>query len=251
MDTLLPTPAVIAHRGASAYAPENTLPAFELAVTQNADAVELDAKLTRDGEVVVIHDRSVDRTTNGSGLLHILTYREIKLLDAGSWFSPKFKGVRIPTLGQVFEAVGKKIVINIELTNYAAPLDGLAEKTAALINEHQIEDWVFVSSFNPLALFKFHRLLPDIPIGLLALPGPAGALPRSWLGNLVPYQALHPHFSSVTPKLIHKGCQRGKRIQCYTVNREADMKRLFAWGIGAIFTDDPIKALAVRRELSS
>jgi len=105
----LPKPAVIAHRGACAYAPENTLAAFELAVQQQADAIELDATLSADGHVVVIHDTTVNRTTDGSGAVNNLSLAAIKELDAGSYYDIAFRGERIPTLSEVFETVGKKI----------------------------------------------------------------------------------------------------------------------------------------------
>ncbi|HBY09528.1 MAG TPA: glycerophosphodiester phosphodiesterase, partial [Chloroflexi bacterium] len=119
----LPRPAIFAHRGASAYAPENTLAAFKLAVDQGADAIELDAKLCADGQIIVIHDQTVERTSNGAGKVADLPLSALQELDAGSWFGLEFKGEPIPTLDEVFEAVGQKIFINIELTNYASPRD--------------------------------------------------------------------------------------------------------------------------------
>ena len=118
-------PMVSAHRGACKYAPENTIASFDLAVEQGADAIELDAKLSADGKVMVIHDQTVDRTTNGKGKVNQLTHQELKQLDAGSFFDPRFSGERIPTLDEVFESVGRKIFINVELTNYASRHDEL------------------------------------------------------------------------------------------------------------------------------
>ena len=114
-------PLVIAHRGASMYAPENTLAAFELAIEMGADAIELDTMLTADGIPIVIHDHSLDRTTDGIGSVSSKTVAELKLLDAGSAFDIRFAGERIPTLEEVFSAVGKKIMINVELKNYVSP----------------------------------------------------------------------------------------------------------------------------------
>ncbi|MBU0511232.1 MAG: glycerophosphodiester phosphodiesterase, partial [Chloroflexi bacterium] len=114
----LPRPAIFAHRGASAYAPENTLAAFDLAIRQNADAIELDAKLSADGHVVIIHDQTVDRTTDGTGRVSDLQLAALQELDAGCTYDEAFRHERIPTLGEVFDAVGRKILINVELTNY-------------------------------------------------------------------------------------------------------------------------------------
>ncbi|MFN2146831.1 MAG: glycerophosphodiester phosphodiesterase, partial [Anaerolineales bacterium] len=118
-------PLVIAHRGASAFAPENTLSAFTLAVKQGADAIELDAKLTADGRVVVYHDLTLDRTTSGKGKLAEKSLAELKRLDAGSFMGQEFRGERIPTLDEVFETVGDTLLINVELTNYGSVLDRL------------------------------------------------------------------------------------------------------------------------------
>ena len=114
----LPQPVIFAHRGAAVYAPENTLAAFELALTQGADAIELDVKLSAEGCAVVIHDDTVDRTTNGAGRVKNLTLADLRSLDAGSAFSEKYSGEKIPLLEEVFEAVGGRALINVELTNY-------------------------------------------------------------------------------------------------------------------------------------
>ena len=140
---------VVAHRGASAFAPENTLAAFCLAVEQGADAIELDAKLSADQQIVVIHDKSVERTTDGKGEVRRLTLGQIKSLDAGSFFSSRFAGEPIPTLAEVFEEVGKRVLINVELTNYASPTDDLVDRTAALVKQFGLEERVLFSSFHP------------------------------------------------------------------------------------------------------
>src|SRR5512139_1857475 len=114
----LSQPIIFAHRGASAHAPENTLAAFELALAQQADAIELDVKLSADGRVIVIHDSTVDRTTDGHGKVKDMSLADLKALDAGSFFSSEFAGEKIPTLDEVFEAVGRRTFINIELKNH-------------------------------------------------------------------------------------------------------------------------------------
>ena len=125
MLTSLPQPLIFAHRGASAHAPENTLAAFELALAQGADGIELDVKLSADGHAVVIHDAAVDRTTGAHGMVKDLSLAELRALGAGSFFSEKFSAEKIPMLEEVFEAVGKRTFINVELTNYKTPHDQL------------------------------------------------------------------------------------------------------------------------------
>lgn len=233
-------PTIFAHRGASAHAPENTLAAFDLALRQEADAFELDAKLSADGQVVVIHDQTVDRTTDGHGEVRNMTLPALKELDAGSFFDIAFRGERIPTLEEVFEAFGQKILINVELTNYATPADDLPVRVVELVKRHKLEKSILFSSFNPRALRMAHRLLPEVPKGMLALPGLPGWWARTWIGRIaVPYDALHPEISDVTPGLISKLHQQGRRMNVWTVNQAEDMQRLFSLGVDGIFTDDP------------
>jgi glycerophosphoryl diester phosphodiesterase len=244
----LPRPTIFAHRGSSAHAPENTLAAFELAIRQGADAIELDAKLTADGQVVVIHDPTVNRTTGAVGAVRELSLAELKKLDAGSHFDFGFRGEPIPTLDEVIESVGHRIFINIEITNYVSPLDDLPEHIAQIVKRQKMGNRVLFSSFNPIALIRVKRLLPKTPIGLLALPGKSGALSRSWAGRLLGYQALHPDVSDLTEALINQVHQWKCRVHVYTVNSEQQMRQFFAWGVDGIFCDDPVLAKQVLTE---
>lgn len=239
----LPRPTIFAHRGASAYAPENTLAAFELAVRQKAHAIELDAKLCADGHVVVIHDPSLKRTTGADGLVRQTPLAALRELEAGAHFDISFQGEKIPTLAEVFENVGHKIFINVELTNYTSPRDNLPEKVCELVQKYGLSDCVLFSSFNPNALIRAHRVLPQVPLGLLTLAGTSGALARSLLGRLIPHQALHPELSDATAALIRRTQRSGRRVHVYTVNQRQDMRRLFSQGVDGIFTDDPLLAL--------
>jgi glycerophosphoryl diester phosphodiesterase len=243
----LPRPIVFAHRGASAHAPENTLAAFELALRQGADAVELDAKLTADGQIVVIHDQTVDRTTEGKGWVKDMTLAELRKLDAGSHFDVAFRGEPIPTLEEVLKAIGRLTFINIELTNYASTTDQLPDKAVALVRRYKLSRRVMFSSFNPIALRRAHRLLPETAIGFLALPGGRGWLMRSWVGRLlVNYQTLNPEYRDITPRLVEHMHRLKRGVLTYTVNDQSEIERLFQAGVDGIFTDDPQLALQVR-----
>ncbi len=239
----LTPPYFFAHRGASAYAPENTLAAFELAVQQGAPAIEFDVKVTSDGHVVIIHDQTVDRTTNGTGQVTKTSLAALRELDAGckaKWhFSPREK---IPTLDEVFEAVGKKVFMNVELTNYATPFDALVPKVADLVKKHGLEKRVMFSSFFPHNLMAAARLLPDVPRGQLFLGAGAGWWQRAW-GRLISVQAEHPWKEDVTANYIENAHARGRRVQVYTVNTPEDMRQMRKLGVDAIFTDDPLAAL--------
>jgi glycerophosphoryl diester phosphodiesterase len=242
-------PTIFAHRGASAHAPENTLAAFELAIRQEADAFELDAKLSADGQVVVIHDQTVDRTTDGHGEVRKMTLAALKELNAGSYYDVAYQNERIPTLEEVFIEFGRKTLINVELTNYATPADDLPARVVDLVKKHKLEKHILFSSFNPRALRMTHRLLPEVPKGMLSLPGRSGWLTRSWIGRLVvPYEALHPELSDVGAGLVAKVHQKGCRIHVWTVNRPEDMQRLFKLGVDGIFTDDPLLARKILSE---
>ena len=244
----LPHPAIFAHRGASAYAPENTLAAFELALVQNADGIELDVKLTADGHVVVIHDTTVDRTTGARGRVKDLFLTDLRNLGAGSFFSDQFQSEKIPTLEEVFEAVGKRTFINIELTNYNSPRDRLVETVCTLVKKFELQKRVMFSSFFAFNLSKARSYLPEVPRGLLAFNGVLGAWARSFGFAFGKYQALHPHLNNTTPQQVRRVHRLNRRVHVWTVNAAQDMRRLFSWGVDAIFTDDPALAVQVREE---
>ena len=241
-----PHPFLFAHRGASAHAPENTLAAFELALAQKADGIELDVKLSADGHVVVIHDPTVDRTTGAHGRVKDISLAELRSLGAGSFFSENFSSEKIPTLEEVFEAMGKRIFINVELTNYNSPRDQLVESVCMLVKKFNLQKHVMFSSFFASNLSKAGSYLPDVPRGLLALNGIAGAWARSFGYAFGKYQALHPYLKDVTPEQVQRVHRLKGRVHVWTVNKAEDMRQLFHWGVDAIFTDDPQLAVQVR-----
>ncbi|NTU75471.1 MAG: glycerophosphodiester phosphodiesterase [Anaerolineaceae bacterium] len=238
----LPKPVIFSHRGYSANAPENTLAAFELAIQHGAEAVELDAKMSSDGEVVVIHDQTVDRTTNGKGRVNQLTLVELKALDAGSSFDAKFAGEKVPTLAEVFETIGGRALINVELTNYESHGDDLLPKVTALVKKFGLQDGIIFSSFHPLNIIKARMLLPGVPAGLLTLEADQGKLLRAWPGRLVAPALIHPWLDDATDEFINAEHRRGRRVHVWTVNKAEDMTRLFNVGVDGIFTDDPVLA---------
>ncbi|MFN8413491.1 MAG: glycerophosphodiester phosphodiesterase family protein [Anaerolineales bacterium] len=238
-----PHPIVLAHRGDLAHAPENTLPSFQQAIQKGADGVELDAKLTADGHVIVFHDMTVERTTDGKGRIASLSLKELRDLDAGNWFDAKFKGTKVPLLEEVFETVGKDRLINIELTNYSTPRDGLVDKVCELIKKHNNQKQIIFSSFFASNLKRASQLLPEIPRGLLAMPGVTGIWARSFGFMFGEYQALHPHISSVSREQILRVHRLNRRVHVWTANLPEEVTRLRDWGVDGIFSDDPQTAL--------
>jgi glycerophosphoryl diester phosphodiesterase len=243
-----PRPLIFAHRGASVHAPENTLAAFELALEQGAQGIELDVKLSGDGEVVVIHDPTVHRTTDGQGRVSELDLDSLRTLDAGSFFSENFSGEKIPTLIEVFETMGKRAFINVELTNYTTRRDGLAEKVCDLVKQFGMQENVLFSSFLPSNLTRTRNLLPDTPRGILALGGWKGWWFRSFGFTFGDYQALHPNLQDMSPRQVARVHRLERKIYVWTVNAAEDMRRLFKWNVDGIITDDPKLAMEILSE---
>ncbi|MBK8824812.1 MAG: glycerophosphodiester phosphodiesterase [Anaerolineales bacterium] len=238
-----PSPIIFAHRGDLAHAPENTLPSFQQALQKGADGVELDAKLTADGHVIVIHDPTLDRTTDGKGRVAASTLEVIRKLDAGAWFNEKFAGTKVPLLEEVFETVGRDKMINIELTNYASPRDGLVLKVSELIKRHNNQSQILFSSFFPSNLKIAAQTLPAVPRGLLAMPGLVGLWARSFGFMFGDYQALHPHISNASREQVQRAHRLKRRVHVWTANTPEEIVRLKEWGVDGIFTDDPQTAV--------
>jgi len=238
-----PRPLVFAHRGDLVHAPENTLPSFQQAIQKGADGVELDAKLTCDGHVIVIHDPMLDRTSDGKGRVASFTLEAIRKLDAGGWFDEAYRGTQIPLLEEVFETVGKDKLVNIELTNYSTPRDGLVDKVCELVKRHNNQDQILFSSFFASNLKRAAYLLPGIPRGLLAMPGFLGIWARSFGFMFGEYQALHPHISSVDRQQVARVHRLNRRVHVWTANTPIQVNQLKDWGVDGIFTDDPEVAL--------
>jgi len=222
------TPKIYAHRGASEHAPENTLAAFQLAMEQHADGIELDAMLSGDGHVVVIHDDTVDRTTNGSGRVRDMSVEQLQFLDAGS-------GERIPTLADVLERFGGKFLINIELKNYATIFDALPLQVAKLINTFGLVDSVLISSFNPFNFNRIRRQIPNVTIGLLTPPNQA----KFWIWRLFNYDAVNPHYSDVDETLVKALHSRGLQVNVWTPDDADEIVRLAALDVDGIITNRP------------
>lgn len=230
-------PLAIAHRGDSKNAPENTLASFKRALEMGADGIELDVQLTKDGQLVVIHDERVDRTTDGIGYVKDFTLKELKRLDAGLKFDKKFTGERIPTLYEVFELIGhKNFIVNIEIKSGIVLYPGIEEKLIKAIDDYDFEDRVVISSFNHYSLRDVKRMAPELKIGLLYQCG----LVEPWhMAIRMEAYSLHPFYFNVIPELV-EGCKKyDVRLFPWTVDRKEDMVMMINEGVDAIITDDP------------
>jgi glycerophosphoryl diester phosphodiesterase len=235
----LDRPLNFAHRGASFSAPANTLAAFLLAAEMGADGVEVDVHLSKDGEAVVIHDFSLEATTDGQGLVRACTLAELKELDAGSWFDADFAGQRIPTLQEVVDTVGHRLLINVELKTKGLRNNGLAAEVVRIIEDNNLSGRVIVSSFSPLALRWVRQANPLIPIGLLYAPDQPLVLRQAWLRYLVHPEALHPDHTMVDARYIRWARERGYRIHAWTVDGPDEMHHLVDHGVDLIITNRP------------
>jgi glycerophosphoryl diester phosphodiesterase len=242
-------PLNLGHRGASAAAPANTLAAFRLALESGADGFELDVQLSADDELVVIHDYSVDHTTDGSGLVRQKTLAELKMLDAGARFSPRFAGERIPTLREVFAMAGKGAFINVEVKTTSPRGTGLEPRLIALIREFGLGERLVVSSFNPFALWRMRRLAPDLRLALLYADDLPAYLRDRWLAFLSHPNALNPKYTMATADHVRWAQAHGYDLFVWTVDDEAEMRRLASLGVTGIISNQPNVLKKVLSEL--
>ncbi len=235
-------PLVYGHRGFSAAAPMNTLAAFELAVEIGADGVELDVQLSSDGHAVIIHDFTVDGTTDGSGTVCDMSLAQLQELDAGSWFGAAWHGAGIPTLAEVFKAVGQRLLINVEIKTLPHQDDGIEQVVARAISVAAMERRVLVSSFNPLALQRFRKVMPQVPIACLSFVN----MPQEWLAQSLALgcEAHHPQEEEVDTAFMATARQAGRLVNTWTVNDPARALELQALGVDGIVSDRPDLMLA-------
>lgn len=245
---------IIAHRGASGNAPENTLASVRLALEQKADMIEIDVFLSKDDQIVVMHDQKVDRTTNGQGYIENLTLKEVKQLDAGSWFAKTFKGEKIPTLPEVLHVVEGKAKLLIEIKKSGREI---AQKVATLIHQQKASSWCVIQSFDPLVIENLNAMKSTIEkhqlvIGNLPLLLPYHYNKRLSSGNIYQYrtvQSINPMYLFTTKKVVDKIHQQKQKVVVWTVNQSQDMERLLKMGVDGLITNYPAKARKIRQQL--
>lgn len=234
-------PWVVAHRGASGHAPENTLAAFQRAVELGATFIETDLHATRDGHFVAIHDDTVDRTTNGSGEVKKFTLDELRKLDAGLWFDRDFLGERVPTLEEILEFSRKNdVVFYLELKH--AAVTGMDHALAAVLRKAQGAPRTVVISFDPATLAPLRRIEPSIMTGLLVEEPTPGCIQTALdLGA----RQLCPGFLGVSAELVEQAHRADLHVVTWTVNMVEEMRSMISVGVDGIMTDFPDRLRAV------
>ncbi len=229
-------PKVYAHRGGREWAPENTMAAFRKSLDLGVDGVEFDIQRCATGELVVIHDADIGRTTNGAGLVKDASYAELKRLSAGSWFGPEFKGEYVPLLTEVLDLLGGKMKLNIEIKNTPVEYPGIEDDLLNLLMDYPYRDHVIISSFDHYALLAVHQKDESLTTALLAdallVDMPAYA---QRLGTTV----WHPCFDALREEAVEEAHAAGMQVNTWTVNRRRDWLQAIKMGVDGIVTDDP------------
>jgi glycerophosphoryl diester phosphodiesterase len=245
----MPRPIVIAHRGASAYAPENTLAAFGLALKMNVDAIELDVHMSRDGEIVVIHDSTVERTTGAKGSVGHMSLAELKALDAGTWFNRlvpeqarrEYLCQRIPTLAEVMVLVGRRARLFVEIKDPELYPANLESELVAAVRKYGMESQVTYLSFSRRSLRKLHALAPHIRFGLLVSRGLIDPV-RS--ARALDAGALALRHQLLKPGIAAQAHSQGLSVVAWTVNKRADIRRVIDAHVDGIITNYPDQIVA-------
>ncbi len=248
----------VAHRGASAYAPEHTIASYKLGDQMHGDYIEIDLQMTKDGTLIAMHDETLDRTTNGTGLVKDYTLNEIKQLDAGSWFNEKYPeyakeeyaGLKVPTLEEVFKKLGKNKKYYIE-TKSPDVYPGMEEELLRLINKHKInKKTLLLQSFSPDSLMKLHSLDSKLKLVQLISYKSNAVITDEEIDYIKTYAiGIGPNHTYLNEAYVQKVVQNGLDIHPYTVNTKERMKTLIDWGVTGMFTNNPDILHQLKKEL--
>lgn len=231
------SPMIIAHRGASGYAPENTMASFQMAQKLGSQGIELDVQLTKDGVPVVIHDELLDRTTNLCGQVSTYTWEELRQADAGSWMGEAWREEKVPALEEVLDAFSG-MFLNIELKNSVVSHPGLEEKVISLITRYCDLANVILSSFNPQSVQRIKQLAPEISTGFLYETEPEHTSAIGFAVELLA-DAVHPDYQLLTEEKVYTFHEHGLLVNTWTVNDPEEMKKMVRMGVNGIITNYP------------
>lgn len=236
------TPAkvsVIAHRGGRKWAPENTLQAFANSLELGVDGIELDVHRCASGELVVIHDADLSRTTNGAGLVAEANLDEIQRLSAGLWFDKEFRREKVPLLSQVLALVSGQCLINIEIKNAPIAYPGIEEELLDLLSSYGAPDKIIISSFDHHVLLRLTQLLPGDSSLELALLADAVLLDLKGYSAALKTAYFHPCFGSLRQDIVEEAHAAGMKVNAWTLNQRGQWAMAMKMGVDGIVTDDP------------
>lgn len=250
---------IVGHKGAAGYAPENTLSSFQIAMDMGADMIEVDVHYTKDGEVVVFHDEEVSRTTNGAGRIHEMTLAEVKELDAGYWFSPKFEGEKVPTLAETIDLIHGKMELIIDIKSKGhGYYDGFAERIVEVIDEKGAMEWCIIQAYDEQYLEHAYEVDSTIEMKKIMMGEDETHLLAFYINaksftdhrNMHEfYGTLNPHYKTLSQRRIFRFHARGYKVYTYVVNERSDMLKMLNMGVDGIITDYPDRIVKIREEL--
>lgn len=244
-------PYVIAHRGISGKAPENTIAAFSKALAKpGIDMIELDVRLSKDGKVVVMHDRTLQRTSTGNGAVSSYIVEELKSYDAGSWFHPSFSNERIPLLTEVFELVDRSCWVNIELKGdlFGSGADALVDAVLGTVGDFQMQDQVLCSSFTHDLVAKIRRKNPGAITGVIYNIYRDFGRPPSKLASRAGASVFVCAKHEMTKGMVRDARQHGLALYVYTLNSVQDVRKMLNLGVNGIISDNADDIVEILRE---
>ncbi|MDX8360500.1 MULTISPECIES: glycerophosphodiester phosphodiesterase [Bacillaceae] len=240
---------VYAHRGASKLAPENTMTAFLTAEELGADGIELDVQLSKDNIPVIIHDETLNRTTNGVGYVKDYTAKELEELDAGSWFTPLHMGEKIPTLDHFLSWFSTtKMLLNLELKNSLIEYKGIEQIVCDMLKAYKVDDRTVISSFNHHSIKNVMKIDPQLDTAFLV----SSRLQKAWeSAKNAGTKSIHVKHNLLSKQFVDECRKENMTLRTYTVNRPLSIRLYYKWKVDGIITDVPNTAVKIRKKMSS
>lgn len=228
---------IIAHRGASGYSPENTIESFQMALDQGVDGIELDVRFTKDRVLVVCHDATIRRTSDGKGRVQDMTLEELQSHDFGAWFGPEYAGEKMPTLEETLKVLqDENVLLNIEIKNGPRMDEGMEEEVVRLVEKYDFSERVLITAFNHLSLQRVHELDSELKIGFILhtnLIDPFHYIEHS---GIKPY-TIHPNYQYITQEMIDEAHRRGIKVMAATVDDKEYGERFKQMGVEYLLTN--------------
>jgi glycerophosphoryl diester phosphodiesterase len=242
--------SAIAHRGFSKAAPENTMAAYKKAIELGPDFMECDVRRTKDGQLIVIHDKTVDRTTNGKGLVADMTIAELRQLDAGSWFGPEFAGEKLPTLEEALDLSKGKVVLVIEIKE-----EGTEDRVVEMIKSREMSGEVMICSFHYKVGVRMPALDPQIPFSpIIYIPEPVGPDEAVRLADeaaAVNGSIWAVNYKAINPALVEATHAANMLLESWTVDAEDDIRRMVEMGVDVIGSNDVGLLIKILRQMGA